>query len=64
MFDSLENLESKENENSVNTKTLKENHIKDEKQIAEKISEYEADRKLNEEIKVYVVRHQSFRIIR
>ena len=60
LFDCLKNLESKVNEIFENTNTLKENHIKGEKQLtdlaetvnflSEKFHESEADRKLKEEI--------------
>ena len=60
LFDYLKNLESKVNEIFENTNTLKENQIKGEKQlidlaetvnfVSEKFHEFEADRKLKEEI--------------
>ena len=60
LFDYLKNLESKVNEIFENTNTLKENQIKGEKQLidlaetvnflSEKFHEFEADRKLKEEI--------------
>ena len=60
LFDYLKNLESKVNEIFANTNTLKENQIKGEKQLtdlaetvnflSEKFHEFEADRKLKEEI--------------
>ena len=60
LFDCLKNLESKVNEIFANTNTLKENQIKGEKQLtdlaetvnflSEKFHEFEADRKLKEEI--------------
>ena len=60
LFDCLKNLESKVNEIFASTNTLKENQIKGEKQLtdlaetvnflSEKFHEFEADRKLKEEI--------------
>ena len=60
LFDCLKNLESKVNEIFANTNTLKENQIKGEKQLtdlaeivnflSEQFHEFEADRKLKEEI--------------
>ena len=60
LFDCLKNLESKVNEKFENTNTLKENQIKGEKQLtdltetvnflSEKFHEFEADKKLKEEI--------------
>ena len=60
LFDCLKNLESKVNEIFANTNTLKENQIKGGKQLtdlaetvnflSERFHEFEADRKLKEEI--------------
>ena len=60
LFDCLKNLESKVNEIFVNTNTLRENQTKGKKQLtdlaetvnflSEKFHEFEADRKLEEEI--------------
>ena len=60
VFDCLKNLESKVNKIFANTNNLKENQIKGEKQLtdlakilkflSEKFHEFEADRKLKEEI--------------
>ena len=60
LFDCLKNLESKVNEIFANRNTLKENQTKGEKQltdltetvnfVSEKLHEFQADRKLKEEI--------------
>ena len=74
IFDWLKNLEFKVNEIFANTNTFKEKEIKGENQLtdlaetvhflSQKFHEFEANRKLKEELKFYVVRYQLFMVIK